>query len=144
MIFCVASKIYEKRERVQVKQTNKGIQTFLGPETTLEGKLAFEGTVRLDGNFSGTIESKDGVMIVGERAVINADIFVHTATVSGEVSGNIRATSCIELHLPARVFGDLHAPVVVIDAGVVFQGHCNMKAEDEIPQKTIKLAEWQN
>ena len=127
-----------------MKQTNKGIQTFLGPETTLEGKLAFEGTVRLDGHFTGTIESKDGIMVVGERAVINADILVHTATVSGEVSGNIRATSCIELQPPARVFGDLHAPIVVIDAGVVFHGNCTMKAEEEQPQKPIKLAEWQN
>ena len=127
-----------------MKKTTKGIQTFLGPETTLEGKLAFEGTVRLDGHFTGTIESKEGVMVVGERAVINADILVHTATVSGEVSGNIRASSCIELHPPARVFGDLHAPVVIIDAGVVFHGNCTMNAVEEQTQKTIKLAEWQN
>jgi len=127
-----------------VKQTKTGIQTFLGPETTLEGKLAFEGTVRLDGHFTGTIESKAGVMVVGERAIINADILVHTATVSGEVSGNIRATSCIELQPPARVFGDLYAPVVIIDAGVVFRGNCTMEADEEPPQKTIKLAEWQN
>ncbi len=122
----------------------KGIQTFLGPETTLEGKLAFEGTVRLDGHFTGTIESKDGIMTVGEQAVINADILVHTATVSGEVSGNIRATDSIQLHPPARVYGDLRAPVVVIDAGVVFHGNCTMKGGDDGDEKTIKLAEWQS
>jgi cytoskeletal protein CcmA (bactofilin family) len=125
-----------------MKKEKKGIQTFLGSETTLEGKLAFEGTVRLDGHFKGTIESKDGVMIVGDKAVIQADILVHTATVSGEVSGNIRATSRIELHPPARVFGDLTAPVVVIDAGVVFHGNCTMKPNDEAASKTIDLAEW--
>ena len=127
-----------------MKKTEKEIQTFLGPETTLEGKLAFEGTVRLDGHFTGTIESKDGMMIVGEKAVINADILVHTATVSGEVSGNIRATNCIELHRPARVFGDLNCPVIVIDAGVVFHGNCTMKPDNEPAGKTINLAEWQN
>lgn len=126
-----------------MKKTQRGIQTFLGPETTLEGKLAFEGTVRLDGHFTGTIESNGGVIVVGEGAVINADILVDTATVSGKVSGNIRATRCIELHPTARVFGDLHAPVVVIDAGVVFQGHCTMKTDAEAPQKTIKLAKRQ-
>lgn len=126
-----------------MKKAKSGIQTFLGPETTLEGKLTFEGTVRLDGHFTGTIESKEGVMIVGEKAVIHADILVHTATVSGEVRGNIRATNCIELHPPSRVFGDLHAPVIVIDAGVVFHGNCTMKPNDEAPSKTIDLAEWQ-
>lgn len=124
-----------------MKKGKKGIQIFLGPETTLEGKLAFEGIVRLDGHFTGTIESKDGMMIVGEKAVINADILVHTAKVSGEVSGNIRATSRIELHPPARVFGELSAPVVVIDAGVVFRGNCTMSPGDNEAGKTVNTAE---
>ncbi|MBE9580608.1 MAG: polymer-forming cytoskeletal protein [Proteobacteria bacterium] len=106
------------------KRADKGIQTLLGPQTTLEGTLTFNGTVRLDGHFTGNIESEGGTMIVGEKAVINANISVHTATVSGEVRGNIRASDRIELHPPARVFGDLIAPVVLIDEGVVFDGKC--------------------
>jgi cytoskeletal protein CcmA (bactofilin family) len=125
-----------------MKKSKRAIQTFLGLETTLEGKLAFEGTVRLDGHFTGSIESKAGVMVVGEKAVIHADILVHTAVVCGEVSGNIRATNRIELHQPARVFGDLSAPVVVIDAGVVFHGTCRMEPKDNATSKTINLAEW--
>jgi cytoskeletal protein CcmA (bactofilin family) len=126
-----------------MRKSKRGIQTFLGLETTLEGKLAFEGTVRLDGHFAGSIESKEGVMVVGEKAVIHADILVHTAVVCGEVSGNIRATNRIELHQPARVFGDLSAPVVIIDAGVIFHGNCNMEPKDDAASKTINLAEWQ-
>lgn len=120
------------------------IQTFLGPETTLEGKLAFEGTVRLDGHFTGTIESRDGVVVIGDQAVIRADILVHTATISGEVSGNIRAMDRIELQPPARVTGDLKAPVIVIESGVVFHGNCTMGPRDDSGDKTISLAEWQN
>lgn len=126
-----------------MKKSKKGIQTFLGPETTLEGKLAFEGTVRLDGHFTGSIESKEGVMAIGEKAVVHADILVKTVVVWGEVSGNIRATNRIELHPPARVFGDLYAPVVIIDAGVVFHGNCSMEPKDDATSKTINLAEWQ-
>jgi cytoskeletal protein CcmA (bactofilin family) len=59
------------------------------------------------------------------------------------VSGNIRATNRIELHQPARVFGDLSAPVVIIDAGVIFHGNCNMEPKDDAASKTINLAEWQ-
>ena len=125
-----------------MRKSKKGIQTFLGPETTLEGKLAFEGTVRLDGHFTGSIESKDGVMVVGEKAVVHADILVKTAVVWGEVSGNIRATDRIELHQPASVFGDLSAPAVIIDAGVVFHGNCSMVSRDDATAKTINLAEW--
>ncbi len=110
------------------KKSQPGIQTFLGPQTTLEGTLTFTGTVRLDGHFTGTIESDSGIMIVGEKAVIHADISVRTATVSGEVRGNIRASERIELHPPAHVYGDLTAPTVLIDEGVVFDGKCSATA----------------
>lgn len=107
------------------KKPEQGVQTFLGPRTTLEGTLTFNGVVRLDGHFSGTIESDGGAIVVGEKAVIDANISVHTATVSGEVKGNINATDRIELRPPARVYGDLHAPVVLIDEGVIFDGKCS-------------------
>ena len=122
-----------------MKNLEKGIQTLLGPQTTLEGKLLFEGTVRLDGHLTGIIEGKDGMVIVGEKAVIHADIFVNTATVSGEVKGNIKATNRIELHPPARVFGDLSAPVVIIDVGVVFDGKCTTTPRDDVDSTTVEL-----
>ena len=120
------------------------IQTFLGPETTLEGRLAFEGTVRLDGHFTGTIESKDGTVVVGEGAVIHADVLVHTALISGEVSGNIQASHCIELHRPAKVNGDIHAPTVVIESGVVFRGNCTMARDEGTVEKPISLVQYQS
>ena len=48
--------------------SRKGIQTFLGPETILEGKLSFKGTVRLDGRLTGSIESKEGVIVLNPQA----------------------------------------------------------------------------
>ncbi len=126
-----------------MKKSNRGIETFLGLETVLEGKLAFEGTVRIDGHFTGSIESNEGVMVIGERAVIDADILVQTAVVYGEVSGKIQATNRIELHQPARVFGDLSSPVVIIDAGVVFRGNCSMEPKDDVDSKAINAVEWQ-
>jgi cytoskeletal protein CcmA (bactofilin family) len=32
----------------------------------------------------------------------------------------------VELTGKARVFGDLESPVVVLDEGVMFEGHCRM------------------
>ena len=122
-----------------MKKPNKTIQTFIGPEATFEGKLVFENTVRLDGHFTGSVESKEGTIIVGERGVIHADISVHTAIVSGEVNGNISATNRIELHRPARIFGDLSASAVVIDAGVAFEGRCSTKLKEDVASKTVTM-----
>ena len=122
-----------------MKRSKNAIQTFIGSEAALEGKLVFEGTVRLDGHFTGGIESKKGTIVVSERGVIHADILVQTAIVSGEVNGNIRAAERIELHPPARVLGDVSAPVVIIDAGVAFEGNCTAKPKDDVASKTIML-----
>jgi cytoskeletal protein CcmA (bactofilin family) len=47
--------------------------------------------------------------------------------VSGEVRGNLFAVEKIEIHPPGKVFGNIQAPAVVMDEGVVFDGCCRMK-----------------
>jgi cytoskeletal protein CcmA (bactofilin family) len=121
-----------------MKKTDKDIQ-MLGPQAVLEGNLVFEGSLFMNGHAKGTIESRSGSIVVGEDAVIHADIFVHTATIKGEVNGTIRATERIELHLPARVYGDLDAPIVRIDAGVIFEGNCMIKPREDAASPTEKM-----
>lgn len=107
---------------------NDEINAFLGKGTDFNGKLAFEGTVRLDGKFSGEIFSP-GILIIGESAIINADISVNTLILSGELTGNIEAKARVEIHAPGKVFGNITTPVLVIDEGVIFEGGCVMKQE---------------
>ncbi len=121
------------------KSKKKGIQTFLGEETTMQGKLTFQGTCQLNGRFKGSVESQEGNIVVGDKAIVQADISVRTATVYGEVTGNIRAETRIELHPPARVFGDLNAPEVLVDVGVVFDGKCKTISEEDSAAKTVEL-----
>lgn len=118
---------------------SKEIDAFIGPQTAVEGNLKVDGTVRIDGHFRGNIASHGCTMIVGEKAVIEADIAVHTVTVSGEVKGNINATRRIVLSSTARVFGDLHAPEVLIDAGSVLDGRCTINPKDAAAGKTVQL-----
>jgi cytoskeletal protein CcmA (bactofilin family) len=123
-----------------MKKTDKDIQ-MLGPQAVLEGNLVFEGTLFMNGHVKGAIESRAGMVVIGEDAVIHADIFVRTATVNGEVNGTVRATERIELNPPARMYGDLSAPVVVIHEGVIFEGSCTIKPkEDKTSQVDPKLA----
>ena len=104
------------------------ITALLGPGTRFEGKLDFDGRVRVDGWFRGEIRSDD-TLIVGEGAEIYAEIQVATVIVKGgSIEGNIRATRSIEIHAPARVIGNLHAPSLSIGKGVEFQGTCRMDA----------------
>lgn len=90
-----------------------------------EGKLTFEGTVRINGKFSGEIFS-EGTLVVGEGAAIDGKLDVGNIIVHGEVRGTIKAHDRIEMHTPAVVEGDITAQTLVIDEGVIFEGSCSM------------------
>jgi cytoskeletal protein CcmA (bactofilin family) len=103
------------------------VHTLLGRGSEFEGKLTFEGQVRIDGKFGGQIFTKDTI-IIGDGARVTAEISAGTVVVHGMVEGNIKATHAIELHKPGRVKGNLEAPSVSMDPGVAFDGNCKTGA----------------
>jgi len=123
-----------KRSKLRAMISGDSISAFIGPGTEFQGELVFKGVLRLDGKFSGEIKS-DGTLVIGETAYVAAEISVATVIVSGEVHGNIRARERIEFHRPARLYGNIVSPVLIIDEGVIFEGNCEMAAvvEDNGP-----------
>lgn len=102
------------------------ITALLGRGTEFEGKLCFDGRVRIDGRFRGEIRGED-VLVVGEGADIEADIEVGTLIVKGgRLQGNIRARTAIELYIPAEVSGSLLSPEIHMDKGVRLTGSCQI------------------
>lgn len=106
------------------------IKAFLGPGSRFEGKLNFDEMVRIDGFFTGEIHSSD-TLIVGESAVIEGQIQVGALILSGSFSGEITATSLIELRAPAKVDGKLETPSLKIEENVVFNGQITMRTDRE-------------
>jgi cytoskeletal protein CcmA (bactofilin family) len=102
------------------------LNALLGRGSEFDGKLTFEGTVRIDGKFTGTIVTND-VLVVGEGAKVSAEITCGTLIVHGEVQGNVRAKTLIELHQPAKVRGNLETPSLMIEKGVMFEGQAKME-----------------
>ena len=101
------------------------INGFIGKGMSVEGKLSFEGTVTVEGHFTGDVAS-GGILIVGESGVVDGDISVDNVVVHGEVKGSINAKTRVELNKPAKVRGDIFTPNLVICEGVLFEGNCNM------------------
>ncbi|ETR65489.1 MAG: hypothetical protein OMM_14167, partial [Candidatus Magnetoglobus multicellularis str. Araruama] len=105
--------------------------TFLGSQTQIQGTITFEGGMRIEGKHEGNIISKTGDIIVGPQAVIHGDIKVGSALIMGEVNGCIDAETRIEIHPPGKMLGDIRAPFILIDPGVVFNGQCIVTNEDD-------------
>ncbi len=105
--------------------SNAEVNALLGRGSEFEGKLTFEGTVRIDGKFSGEIFSDD-TLIVGEGARVKAEIEVANVIIYGDVIGNVRAKAGVELHAPARLKGNITAAALQIAPGVIFDGACQM------------------
>ena len=99
------------------------LTAFIDEGSEIEGKYTFKGTVMLNGKFSGEINSSDS-LIIGEKGVVNATVRAGVVLINGEVIGNVFATERVELRGTARVYGDVEAPVIVVDEGVLFEGHC--------------------
>jgi cytoskeletal protein CcmA (bactofilin family) len=111
------------------------ISTFLGSDSSIEGTIEFQGTIRLDGRAKGKISSNGGTLIVGEEAVIHADIIAGTIIVMGEVSGTINATERLEVYPPGRVNGDVQAAIISIEPGGILNGNCSMKVQTTSTKK---------
>lgn len=114
-----------KKKAQQKVKSGKDISAIIGLGTEFKGQLLFDGVIRLDGRFSGEIQS-NGTLIIGETAHVSAEIKVDTVIVSGEVHGNIVAQNRVEFHAPARHYGNIVSPVLIIDEGVLFEGNCEM------------------
>lgn len=117
------------------------INAFLGTGTTYQGKLHFQGSVRIDGTFKGEVESK-GTLVIGKEAKVEAQVNVGQMIVSGHIQGEISATEKVVLHRTANLVGHLKTPVLVIEEGAVLEGQITMgaKGAPAAPKGPVKAA----
>ena len=96
----------------------------------VSGQLTFQGNARIDGTVEGEIQCH-GKLIIGEGAEIRAKISGQIVVIRGRVEGNISATERIELASPARLYGNINTPRLLIAEGGVFDGDCSMGVAKE-------------
>ena len=116
-------------------RSNDQISGFLDKGTNVTGELEFAGTLRIDGNFHGSISTGD-ILIIGEHAMVHADIKVGEIEIHGQIFGNIEAKRRVQLNETGRVKGDVQTPVLVISAGATLDGRTRM-AGDHPDERTL-------
>jgi cytoskeletal protein CcmA (bactofilin family) len=101
------------------------ISAFVGKGVEFKGTISYSGTVRIDGYLDGEIHT-DGVLLIGEEAVVQAKITAGTIVCKGKVTGDVVAKECVKLRAPAVINGSVKTPALSMEDGVLFNGALEM------------------
>lgn len=99
--------------------------TLLDKGCEFNGKLSFEGVVRIDGSFHGEIFSHDH-LIIGEGANVEATIQVGKVEVGGRFKGKLIAKDALIVHSTGRIEGEIQTREIQAEAGAWIDGNIEM------------------
>ncbi len=115
------------------------ISAFVGKGVEFKGTISYSGTVKIDGYLDGEIDT-DGVLLIGEEAVIQAKVTARTVVCKGKITGNIVAKARVELRAPAVINGSIQTPILFMEDGVLFNGAIEMAhGVCDIPREALLL-----
>ena len=103
---------------------------FLDKGVSLEGRLDLTGTFRIDCQMKGTIASSSTV-VIGENGRVEGEINGNHVIVAGRFDGILAAKGRVEIQAKGVVRGEVRAPCLVIEAGGIFDGRCQMTSAEE-------------
>ncbi len=96
-------------------------RNVLNSDVEVTGSLRFSDDLLIDGRVDGDISS-EGVLSVGENAVIRAEINTKSVIIHGKVIGNVTVSERVELKSTAELVGDVQAATLSIESGAIFIG----------------------
>jgi cytoskeletal protein CcmA (bactofilin family) len=91
----------------------------------MNGRLAVERPLRIEGELRGELESTSSVLIAESGAVV-APIRARSVEIHGAVVGDVVASREVVIHATGRLHGDVETPSLVIERGATFNGRTRM------------------
>ena len=98
----------------------------IGQSVVITGEITGSEDLTIEGRVDGTVESRQHTIVIGQQAMVKAQVLAKEVIVLGQVVGNITATGKIELRENGTVEGDLTSPTVAIAEGATFRGSIDM------------------
>jgi len=114
----------KKSEYSDIKEGER-VETVLSDTTSFNGVLKFSSSLKIEGNYKGTIAS-GGHLIVGENAKIRANIKAQSIVIAGEVKGDVEASERLEMLPTGKLYGNIKTKKLKMADGVIFEGKCEM------------------
>lgn len=118
----------------------ESFDTIIGQNVKLQGNVANQGAIQINGTVEGQVES-DSTVIVGQSALVKGPIKAKVVEVSGEVHGSITAEDRVELNPKAKVIGDVNTRNFIIKLGATFEGKSAVLKDHKTDKGNISQAE---
>lgn len=114
------------------KEKSEVMETVIGPQSEVEGKIISKASLRIDGRFKGDIEAKDTVM-VGKTGYVEGNIKANKVIVIGEIVGNVICKGSIEILSTGKLKGDLKlGGKISVEEGGILLGTTEILEEEKI------------
>jgi cytoskeletal protein CcmA (bactofilin family) len=106
---------------------------FIHEGCEVEGTLAVENSLRIQGDFRGRIKARKTVT-VDERASVNGDIQARIVIIHGAVVGDVTASREVVIQATGRLHGDVKAPAFQVERGAFLNGRTEMYRPERVAQ----------
>lgn len=100
---------------------NQPSATVIAHGVKVEGDFSSQGDVTIEGEVHGKVATS-GMLNVGPRAVLKADITAGKAVIAGSIEGNLHIGSHIEIKATAKILGDLECGTATVESGATLCG----------------------
>ncbi len=107
-------------------QEDTYINSIIGEGTRLKGEFELNGLLRIDGDFVGVVKTT-GKVLVGSNGRAECTIYGGTVVIGGAVKGNIFATEKVIILSTGIMIGNIKAPRLIMEEGVLFNGTCRIE-----------------
>ncbi len=117
--------------------TGNTSKNVLGSDVEIKGSLKFAGELTFEGKLEGDVQT-DGMLHLGDSAIVNGNINAQSVVVRGKINGNINAKEKIEIKAKTELFGDIRASKLVIEEGVTFVGKTEVNPNKVAPSANMQ------
>jgi cytoskeletal protein CcmA (bactofilin family) len=115
------------------QQSDDNVDTIVGPSVNVEGDFASEGNIIVKGSVTGSVHTSRHLLVEAGAKIV-ANVRANSATIAGEVRGNMKIKDYVELTSTARVVGDLEAKTIAMEAGALICGKVVMPGLEVEPR----------
>ncbi len=117
-------------QNIRKQQEDHIVNSIIGEGSEFRGEFKINGLLRVDGKFTGTIET-EGKVLIGQAGEAVTDISARIVIIGGTVKGNVYATERVILLSTGVVTGNIITPSIVMEEGSTFDGQCVINKRPE-------------